>query len=171
MEKLQEHLCKIADNLDKKGEFDAADIITEAIEKQSLVKVAQYCGFSGYALRQNRALANCFRRKRAKKTNQSIHETVFECLKEYNDAQNFYETEWAKKYAEVVSRHPNNAHIVFIKELSKINNISKHASILQKCAEKSDDELIKKTLSNYNLIDYFIKNNAQGGALLNPFKK
>ncbi len=155
MGKISEHLVKLSDQLDKQGKTKCADAIDELIGNQSLLKVAQYVGVIGYVLKQNRAMSNCVRKKRAT-SNTSMQEVVLSCLKEYQDGQQYSNDEWTSKYAEVVNKEPESfeiSHLNFLASLSNESNIDKDIENVEKVAnilkeEEVEDELFKSILSH-----------------------
>ena len=128
MDKISEQLIQLSDKLDKAGKTKCANAIDGLIEHQSLAKVAQYVGVIGYVLKQNRAMGNCIRKKRASSTG-SMQEVVLGCLKEYQDGQQYDNNEWTSKYAQVVQQFPDQfttSHIDFLETLAEENGIIQH---------------------------------------------
>jgi hypothetical protein len=130
---MNQTLVKAANKLDELGLFHKADTIDKIVKKASLEKVSQYVGVIGYVLKQERCMQNCIRRKRTEKKG-SMQEIVLDCLKEYQDGQDYHNTEWTEKYATLLKNYPNNLQKVsklFIEELYKINNIDTHLENLR----------------------------------------
>lgn len=177
---LNEHLFKLADGLDQKNKIITANLVDDVIKNQSLLKVAQYVGAIGYVLRQNRAMGNCIRRKRVKAQG-SMQEVVFECLKEYQDGNKFYDTDWARKYAEVVRQEPEQfkiAHIEFLQALSETNDINTHVNRLQALSQRLrdddiTDDLIDKVLLHVAQLETMIEGDMrkEGRNSTSPFKE
>lgn len=155
MDKTINHLVELSNRLDKEGKKTCADAVDGLILEGSVVKIAQYVGVIGYVLKQNRAMANCIRRKRAG-TNTSMQDVVMSCLKEYQDGQDYNDKEWTGKYAQVLEQDPalfKQAHLVFLAELGKEGDIELHINNLEKTAalleENGDgDEMLSKMLSH-----------------------
>jgi hypothetical protein len=138
MDSLQNYLLRLSDQLDRDGKVVCADAVDAVIKTASLQKVAQYVGVIGYVLKQNRAMGNCIRKKRAK-SKAAMQEIVLDCLKEYQDGQDYQDTQWTSKYAQVINQEPQSfdvAHLFLLSSAdSKINEhikkIAETAGILQ----------------------------------------
>lgn len=164
---LMEYLINLADNFDKSNFIKCADAVDSLISSGSLTKVAQYVGVIGYVLKQERAMMNCIRRKRAARSDQPMQEVIFDCLKEYNDSQKFYENEWTSKYAEILKTNPSlikTAHIDFINLVGQTNNISEHIQNVVKTAATLKefghiDQQINSVLNNLNEITSLLEGN------------
>jgi len=130
MNKIPEQLIKLSDKLDQAGKTKCANTIDELIEHQSLTKVAQYVGVIGYVLKQNRAMGNCIRKKRASSdASTSMQEVVLGCLSEYQDGQQYDNNEWTSKYAQVVQQCPDqflSSHVDFLEALAEENDMNQH---------------------------------------------
>ncbi len=134
---VNELLIRLADKLDQEGKSVCASAVDDLIKTSSLQKVAQYVGAIGYVLKQNRAMSNCVRKKRVD-SNGPMQEIVLDCLKEYQDGQDYHNTEWTSKYAQVISEVPEsfeNAHLHYLKDLAESNDIQTH---IDKVAETSE---------------------------------
>lgn len=159
MEDLNSHLISLADKLDKDGKLVCSNVLDDLIQNNSLNKVAQYVGVIGYVLKQNRAMGNCVRKKRAS-SDRAMQEIVMECLKEYQDGQSYQDTEWHSKYAQSIINRPDDihkSHIELITNFSQQQNIEEHINRVQKTAsilEQNDvyDETINKVLSHINIL-------------------
>ncbi len=174
MEKISEQLIQLSDKLDKAGKTKCANAIDTLIEHQSLTKVAQYVGVIGYVLRQNRAMGNCIRKKRASSSG-SMQEVVLGCLKEYQDGHQYHDTEWASKYAQVVQQFPDQfstSHIDFLEALAEENNITQHIARVKQAQsmlreEKEQDTFINQIAFDLESLDRVLK---EGDADHRPFK-
>ncbi len=138
MDSMQNYLLELSDRLDKDGLRVCADAVDKLNKTASLQKLAQYVGVIGYVLKQNRAMSNCIRKKRAG-TKGSMQEVVLGCLQEYQDGQDYQNTEWTSKYAQVIQHEPQKfdvAHLFFLStvgdDLSKdIEQVEKVAFMLE----------------------------------------
>lgn len=174
MSDINQHLISLADRLDKEGSVQCANIIDELIENQSLVKVAQYVGAIGYVLKQNRAIANCIRKKRVADAG-SMQDVVLQCLKEYQDGQNYQNNEWTEKYAQILEKRPDlfsEIHLNFLSEVGKENEIQEHITRIQKASslleENSiDDDVINRILYHAQVLGEVLKKEVKDNA---PFK-
>ena len=152
-----EYLLQLADTCDKLGYHDIADELDSLIVSKSFEKVSQYVGTVGFAIKQQRAISNCLRKKRAA-SNQPMQEIVFECLSEYQDGQSFYDEDWIGKYASQDNKayinnllltsakagiDPSTATRKFIETFSAANDlqadINKLNSVWQRVKEASLD--------------------------------
>lgn len=125
---LTQYLLELSDQLDKEGRTKCANAVDDLIAHSSLHKVAQYVGAIGYVLKQNRAMANCIRKKRVQ-SQSPMQEVVLDCLKEYQDGQSYHDETWTTKYAEVIKSYPDNfddIHLSMLNALSQDNNIDEH---------------------------------------------
>lgn len=172
MDRIQEHLIKLSDDFDKKGKKVCADTIDSLISSKSVQKVAQYVGVIGYVLKQNRAIANCIRRKKA--DSRSMQEKVLECLKEYQDGQNYNDTEWTQKYAQVIESKPelfNKSYIPFLKSIADASDITKEINKI-KTANNTlkinghHDSIINDLMKHYDSLSEYMS----GGNSENFFK-
>lgn len=133
MNKIQDYLLQLSDAMDSSGKMVCADAIELLIKNASVQKLAQYVGAIGYVLKQNRAMCNCVRRK--KSDTKSAQEIVLECLKEYQDGQNYNDTEWSKKYAQVIQSEPllfETGHLHLLSSIYSDNRISEHFDLVKK---------------------------------------
>lgn len=156
---LLEYALELADRLDRSDKQVCADAVDQLIQSGSLQKVAQYVGVIGYVLKQQRAMANCIRYKRAQKEG-SMQEVVLECLKEYQDGQDYHDTEWTSKYASVLESDPRlfkTAHVDFLQAIAENNGIEDHFSkicavskILEENGEK--DSTVEKLIYDYTTL-------------------
>ncbi len=155
MDNIVNHLVELSNSLDKEGKKVCADAVDSLIQNGSVVKIAQYVGVIGYVLKQNRAMANCVRRKRVA-SDASMQDVVLSCLKEYQDGQDYNDKEWTSKYAQVLQHDPSlfkQAHLVFLAEWGKESDIEGHITNLEKAAgllqeHEANDEMISKMLSH-----------------------
>ena len=173
MTDLNNHLIELSDQFDKIGKQACADEIDGLIESGSLTKVAQYVGVIGYVLKQNRAMCNCIRKKRVANSG-SMQDVILQCLKEYQDGQDYQDNKWTSKYAQNVTQHPekfNKAHLSLIKEMGQsdlpehINEVRKVASVLKD--NEMDDEVINNILSHVQTLGEMLQKEA---ANTRPFK-
>ena len=155
MDSISEHLAQLSDGLDKAGQTKCADIVDNLIQNKSVVKLAQYVGVIGYVLKQNRAMGNCIRKKRASSTS-SMQEVVLDCLKEYQDGQEYgNDNEWTKKYAQIIQQIPEKFETLgpeFLNILSEENQIDSHIDNIKKA-----HFLLKENNINDDLIESAIK--------------
>ncbi len=171
---LNDHLLELSDRLDKTGKLECADSVDGLISSGSLQKVAQYVGAIGYVLKQNRALGNCYRKKRAE-TSGPMQEIVLQCIKEYQDGQQYDNTEWSAKYAQVLEQNPENfdtLHLELIKILGEEAEMKEHlakveqtASLLKENGE--EDDIINSVLSHVESLGGILK---KEGSSYYPFK-
>lgn len=91
-------LKEASDSLDKRGLHKIADHVDDVLGSYSKIKVAQFVGIQGYAVRNSRCWGNCYRQKRAKKQELSAQEVWEECWEEYKESINNPESGW-EKYA------------------------------------------------------------------------
>lgn len=150
MDNIVAHLTALSNQLDKMGKLRCADNVDSLISNGSVVKVAQYVGVIGYVLKQNRAMGNCVRKKRVA-SNASMQEVVLECLKEYQDGQEYGNNEWTSKYAQVVEQCPdrfNDAHLEFLRDVAANNNMDRHIFDIASTAEMLDKNNIQDSLLN-----------------------
>lgn len=158
-----QHFVDLANELDAAGFHQCASAIDGALQQHSLTKVAQYVGAIGYVLKQERAMANCIRKKRAASTG-PMQEVVLDCLKEYQDGQNFNDTEWTSKYAQVIKALPDKfaaSKKCFISELNAFNGIDKHVEVARSVQKTLDvhnqnDRLLDQVLANYDDLNRLI---------------
>jgi len=154
-DKLTEHLLDLSDKLDQKEKRKSADAVDGLIKSASLTKLAQYVGVIGYVLKQNRAMGNCIRKKRAS-SNIAMQDIVLSCLKEYQDGQQFNDTNWTSKYAQVIQDTPSafdTVHLRMLAELGHSWDIKNHVDKVEKVAamletENAADPVIKQILSH-----------------------
>ena len=174
MDKIPEQLIQLSDKLDKAGKTKCANVIDELIKHQSLTKVAQYVGVIGYVLKQNRAMGNCIRKKRASST-VPMQEIVLGCLREYQEGQQYDNTEWALKYAQVVQQFPDqfaSCHVDFLETLAEENNMNQHmdrVKMAQNTLKQEDvqDSLINQIAFDLESLERVLK---EGDADHRPFK-
>jgi hypothetical protein len=165
---ISDHLLKLADRLDTEDKRACADAIDQLIKTASVEKVAQYVGVIGYVLKQNRAIGNCVRKKRVA-SNRPMQEVVLECLSEYQDGQNYQNTEWASKYAECVKKEPRlfeTSHLTYLATIAEENSIGEHlenvrtaATVLQE--NDIEDEMISKVLSHAETFGEILRKESQ----------
>ena len=150
------YLVELADQLDKQGHYQCGSAVDSIIRAGSLQKVAQYVGVIGYILRNERAMSNCLRRRRTSEPKStSMQNVIMGCLKEYQDGQKYNDTEWHKKYAEVIQAEPSlykHAASSLAHVTAQVNDIEKHvdniiatANVLAKHGQ--DDLFIISTLA------------------------
>jgi len=174
MANLQNYLIELADKLDQSGRHKSANAVDNLIKTASLNKVAQYVGVIGYVLKQERAVSNCVRRKRAK-TGGSMQDIVLSCLKEYQDGQDYHNDEWTSKYAQVVGSHPDlfkESHLSFLSELGQEWGMENHINAVREAVgifreEQVDEEKINMILSHIDLLGDILRKEAVS---TRPFK-
>jgi hypothetical protein len=177
MKELTEKMVKFANLLDSKNKMASADRVTELIKTASVDKVAQYVGAIGYVLKGQRAMGNCIRRKRVS-TKGSMQEVVMQCLKAYQDSQDYDDNEWTSKYAELVTQNPESyavAHLVVLAEAFDQNDISTH---FQKLVEAADalandgekNDLLSDIIGCYREATTLLKQAAKERRFPVPFK-
>lgn len=174
MDKISEQLIQLSDKLDKAGKIKCANAIDGLLEHQSLTKVAQYVGVIGYVLKQNRAMGNCIRKKRVADTG-SMQEVVLGCLKEYQDGQQYSNTEWVSKYAQIVQQFPDefaSSHIDFLESMAEENNIVQHVARVKQAQtilanEGEQNVVINQIAFDLESLDRILK---EGDADPSPFK-
>lgn len=157
---MNEILLKLANTLDKLGLLKKADQIDKIIKTASIEKVSQYVGVVGYVLKQQRCMQNCVRRKRVEKKG-SMQEIILECLKEYQDGQDYHNTEWAEKYANLLLKYPtslNKVSNLYIKELYRINDIDTHLNNLKLASSiirenGLDDSLVSDLIEDVSILE------------------
>jgi hypothetical protein len=172
-----EYLVQLADKLDASGHTDVANIVDDVIRHESLNKVAQYVGAIGYVLKQNRAMQNCIRKKRVSSKG-PMQEVILGCLREYQDSQDYNDTEWTSKYAEVVKAKPDlfdAAHIELLAQIAEANDMEHHvARVRQLCdsLEKNaiEDGTIEPVLDNLDILGEIIAKEVGAESRL-PFKE
>ncbi len=150
MDSLHEYLVKLSDTLDKEGKKECSDAVDGLIKASSVQKVAQYVGVIGYVLRQNRAMSNCVRKKRASSKG-SMQDVVLDCLKEYQDGQNYQDTQWTSKYAQVIQTEPDKfdtSHLHFLSNIGSDNEIELHIDSIRKTAELFIENQVDEVLFN-----------------------
>lgn len=165
MHDLNKHLVQLADRCDLEGKKACANAIDDLIASDSLTKISQYVGVIGYVLKQNRAMANCVRRKRAASDTQPMQTIVLECLKEYQTGQDYQDTEWSSKYAQTVNSDPSKfsiAHLEIINRLGSMMNIEEHVDQLHKVASvlQTDgvaDDVISQTVDEITRLGDFLR--------------
>jgi hypothetical protein len=146
MDSLQGYLLELSDRLDKQGKLACADAVDDLIKTASLQKLAQYVGVIGYVLKQNRAMGNCIRKKRAA-SKAPMQEVVLDCLKEYQDGQDYHDTEWTSKYAQVIQQEPQKfdvAHLFFLSTVGENDNINDHIDKVEKVAVMLEENGIQE---------------------------
>ncbi len=159
------YLAELATNLDNSGNIKCADVIDELIKNKSVVKVAQYVGVIGYVLKQNRAMGNCIRKKRVANTG-SMQQVVLDCLKEYQDGQQYGNNDWTAKYAQVIEQFPENfdsAHIAFIEAIAQENNLDEHFDRIKKAHKLLEKNNIEDDLLSALVIDINLLKSSQKG--------
>jgi len=98
-EKIIEKLNKIANSLDEKKLYKEANKIDKISNNVFDIKLAQYVGVQGYAIRNSRCMDNCKRIKKSKNKNLTSQQVWEECWKEYKDSINNDNSKW-DKYAD-----------------------------------------------------------------------
>jgi len=171
---ITDHLVKLSDSLDKAGKTQCSNAIDGLIQNKSIIKIAQYVGAIGYVLKQNRAMSNCVRKKRVAHSG-SMQEVVLDCLKEYQDGQEYGNNEWTAKYAKVIEQTPeyfDSLHADFLKIIASENNISDHITKAKEASSilvdnEVEDDLFKALQADLNQLDNLFK---EGDADPRPFK-
>jgi len=167
MADLQNYLIELANKLDQSGKRKSADAVDNLLKTASLEKVAQYVGVIGYVLKQERAMSNCVRRKRAK-TGGSMQDTVLSCLKEYQEGQDYHNDEWTTKYAQVIGSRPDlfkESHLPFLSGLGQEWDMENHINAVRGAVgifreEQVDEEKINMILSHIDLLGDILRKEA-----------
>ena len=171
---LATYLMALADKFDKEGNVTCADAVDNLLLKtSSLEKVAQYVGAIGYVLKQNRAMMNCVRKKRVASKG-SMQDVVMSCLKEYQDGQNYHDTQWTSKYAEIISQKPNlfkTCHLSFLHDLGTAWDIETHINNVRTAAQifkdnEIDEEKVNTILSHIETLGKMLQKETEK----HPFK-
>lgn len=165
---LTDYLLELSDKLDKSGKLTCADAVDSLIKTASLQKIAQYVGAIGYVLKQNRAMMNCIRKKRVA-SDDPMQKVILDCLHEYQDGQDYNDTEWTSKYAQVIKRLPyafKTAHIDLVKSIFESNDLSTHIQELQKVSSVLEehnvkDQVINKVLEHVEALHQVLKEEDQ----------
>ncbi len=152
---LTEHLIELSDSLDKAGKTQCSDIVDGLIKNKSVTKIAQYVGGIGYVLKQNRAMANCIRKKRVANSG-SMQEVVLDCLKEYQTGHEYGNNDWTAKYAQVIEDSPDHfesSHTDLLNVIAGANNLEDHMKQVEEAylmLVKSEvtDELLTATIED-----------------------
>lgn len=175
MTHIENYLIELADKLDSLGKLSSANAVDNLIKTASLEKVAQYVGVIGYVLKQERAMQNCIRRKRASSSG-AMQEIILSCLKEYQDGQDYTDDQWTSKYAQVIRKNPSlfkEAHLDFLATIghdwdmeTHVNNVRTAAGVLRD--EQVDEEKINMILSHINTLGEILSKEAAG--IARPFK-
>lgn len=150
MDSLQQHLVELSDRIDKDGKLACADAVDELVKTASLDKLAQYVGVIGYVLKQNRAMGNCIRKKRVA-SGEPMQTIVLECLKEYQDGQQYQDNEWASKYAQVIQASPDQfdiSHLFFLNTVGQLGDISADIERVEKVAHMLEENDIDEPIFN-----------------------
>lgn len=170
---ITEHLIELADMLDAEGKTACVDAVETLIKEASIEKLAQYVGVIGYVLKQNRAIANCIRKKRVAQDG-PMQEVVLDCLSEYQDGQQYDNDEWTSKYAEVIAQQPtlfSESHLIFLNSVAEENNIPQHLLLAKKSAAVLKtagvtDEVINDVVDNIHKLAQILRKDTE----TNPFK-
>ncbi len=175
MDKLiTDHLVKLSDNLDKAGKTQCSNIVDGLIKNQSITKIAQYVGVIGYVLKQNRAISNCIRKKRVADSG-SMQEVVLNCLKEYQDGQEYGNNDWTAKYAQVIEDSPKDfesSKTDFLSVIADENKIIEHMNKVKEVGEilaqnDVEDDLFKSVIADIDTLEKILK---EGDVDHRPFK-
>lgn len=166
-----QHLLELSDRLDREGHTKCADAVDSLMKTSSVQKVAQYVGIIGYVLKQERAMSNCIRKKRVA-SSESMQQVVMECLKEYQDGQDYQNTEWTSKYAQVIESNPDaftTTHMDFLEEIGKLNDIDEHLNNVIEVSKELkeanvEDDLISTLLTHASLYGDVLEKEASSTA-------
>lgn len=173
---ITEQIIKLADQLDNDDKIVCADLIDNNLVKTaSLEKVSQYVGVIGYFLQQTRAMQNCLRKKRVAQSG-PMQTVVMDCLKEYQDSNNYQfdqMSDWTAKYAKLLdidSRNFKTAHLAIIAEAFDKNDIAEHYDNLIKTAELLKEngesiELLDQVIDGYKTLTAIAKEEIKDGKL------
>lgn len=175
MQDLNKYLIMLSDKFDRQGKEVCANVVDDLIQSDSLVKVAQYVGVIGYVLKQNRAMGNCIRKKRAAAGNRAMQEVVLECLKEYQDGQDYHDTEWHSKYAQTITDRPadfDKLHLEMFAQWGQEADIQSHVEKVENAAvvlheNGAQDGTINQVLSHVETLGNILKKEASTNL---PFK-
>lgn len=167
MDELKQYLVELANRLDIEDKTLCANAVDQLIENNSLTKVAQYVGAIGYVLKQNRAMGNCVRKKRSA-SSQPMQQIVLECLKEYQDGQDYHDTEWHSKYAQTIVSSPDSfqtSHLELVDNIRETENIAKHIKEVEDVAlllhtNDVKDDVFIKVLSQLETLDGLLRKDA-----------
>jgi hypothetical protein len=160
---VQTHLIDLACDLDKMEKFAEATAIDQILFSGAMKKVAQYVGVIGYVLKQDRAMGNCIRKKRTTASG-PMQEVIMDCIKEYQDGQDYDNNEWTSKYAQVIQQIPDkNTCSDFLNILGKENEIAKHAQSIIEAQKKLasaniQDDVINEVIAKIKQYARFFQN-------------
>jgi len=129
MENTIKLLASIANQLDEQGLAALASRVDAVASNALNIKVAQYVGMQGYAIRNSRCWGNCYRKKRLETPTKAAQQVWTECHAEYVESINNDGSKW-DKYA---SRNEP-----FVKTASAID---KYNEIDKRIAEVIDQKL------------------------------
>jgi len=142
MDDVTSHLVNLSNALDKEGAKEVADLVDNLlISTGSLQKTAQYVGVIGYVLRQNRAMANCIRKKR-RDIEGPMQDVVLGCLKEYQTSTHYQDNEWVSKYAQTIEALPlefDDVLLAFTNSVAEHNDIPEHFDNVWRVASALSD--------------------------------
>lgn len=149
MEKIIQMLANLGNKLDKAKLTKAADVVDSINRNVLKITKAQYEGFQGYWIRNERCWNNCYRQKRAT-TKKPAQDIWFECLDEYQKSFGKDKSDW-DKYADEM---PN-----LIK--SSNQQVSKMAGFEEKVFLQSVQKNIRKGMDNPSAVFASIKENSE----------
>lgn len=147
-----EYLIKLADMCDQMGHKEIADEMDNLIRTGSFLKVSQYVGTVGYILKNQRAMANCLRKKRVA-SDESMQNVVMECLKEYQDGQRYDDEEWIGKYASLDSKQYVDSFL----KTAIVNGVDINTATRKLIEKLSNDNDLSEDYDNMNKVADLIK--------------
>jgi len=92
-------ITHIASDIEKDGYKEEAKQLDKLASKYLKISLAQYVGYQGYWIANERCWQNCYRQKRAKRKNTATQVIWSECQQEYVDYVEGKKETW-EKYAE-----------------------------------------------------------------------
>ena len=134
MENTIKLLASIANQLDEQGLAALASRVDAVASNALNIKVAQYVGMQGYAIRNSRCWGNCYRKKRLETPTKAAQQVWTECHAEYIESINNDGSKW-DKYAS-----QNESFVKTASATDKYNEIDKRIAevIDQKVASGLD---------------------------------
>jgi hypothetical protein len=96
MDNIIANIFDLADYADNFGHVNLAKKLDAHANSLLNIKIAQYVGGQGYAVRNSRCWSNCYRQKRAQKPEMPAQLVWQDCHKEYVDSINKDGSNWDK---------------------------------------------------------------------------
>ena len=102
-------------------------------------------------------------------SNDPMQKVILSCLQEYQDGQDYHDTEWTSKYAQVIKTAPtmfNMAHITLAKSIFETNDLSTHINEIKKVSQvlqenKTEDQVINKVLEHVEALQDILNKDEQ----------